>query len=514
MTISLLVYGLVVAALIALAARALEHLAAAISLPRRLVWLGAMVLAIALPAWRAASRATAPVGAVLPVTTVTDGTALAASLSTTGTLLDGLAAARLDFDEIISRTSGVLHAPLGAHGERYLAGGWIVTSAALLLLLGLVERRARRRAESWPAQRIHGCKVHVSDTVGPAVVGITRPRIVVPAWLLTRAAEEQRAALAHEQSHVRAHDTWLLAGGCIAVALAPWNPIIWYMLARLRLTVEMDCDARVLRSGFAARSYGELLISVAEHASGSRPAALALSGGPSHLQRRIVAMTPTIQRFAPVRFVAACAVASLALLAACEAEMPTQADVSNLDASTATAAARKLGMAASDTGVLFFIDGTHASAAQASALLSDSISGIKISKFTAHPSRTEIHITTLAALEANGQAGALNRVSLEPLPSHAHFDTAAAERAAVGITGHFAATAQGHTAAPMKFVNGKPDGFKGLVLVDGVKVNDATLASLNAHQISSVRVIKGPAASTKYSDPAAAFGVIEITTAH
>src|SRR5438270_554238 len=83
-------------------------------------------------------------------------------------------------------------------------------------------------------------------------------------------------------------DSLLLAGGCLAIALVPWCVAVWYMFSRLRLAVELDCDARVLRAGAAPQSYGSLLIDVAEQVSDFRIGATALVAGPSHLQRRLM----------------------------------------------------------------------------------------------------------------------------------------------------------------------------------------------------------------------------------
>src|SRR5262249_56789106 len=101
---------------------------------------------------------------------------------------------------------------------------------------------------------------------GPVVTGLVRPEIVVPRWMLQRAPSEQRVVLAHEAEHVRAGDALLLATASAAVILMPWNPALWYMLSRVRLAVELDCDARVLRGGVAAMAYGTLLIDLAEQA--------------------------------------------------------------------------------------------------------------------------------------------------------------------------------------------------------------------------------------------------------
>jgi beta-lactamase regulating signal transducer with metallopeptidase domain len=521
MIIPLLTFGFVVAALVACAARALEPLAGAIGFSKRFIWLGAMALAIALPAWRVyAVASSAPAVALSSV--ASQSTSIAAPQSAPRNVVgDAIAAIRGGFAGLLDRSSAIVASGLPSGAARYIAAGWLGATAALLLLLLLVERRGRRRTERWPEQRVHGVTVRVSDQVGPVVIGLSQPRIVVPAWLLQRHAEEQRAALAHEQEHVRARDTWVLASGWLAAALTPWNPALWYMLARLRLSVEMDCDARVLRAGFAAREYGELLISVAEHASVIRPGALALSGGPSHLHRRILAMTAPVRRFTPMRFIAAGSVAAIALLAACQAELPTQADVANLDAARASAAAYKYVASRTDTGTVFTVDDVRTTRAAAESLSASEIGSINISRDSARK-LSEIRITTLHAYMASGRNDSVHIVAVVPDRDRTGFrirnrdrDLAAADSAAVAAQ---AATLESGRAsgsrAPAMFIQGNSNSFQGLVLIDGVKSDRDALARLNALDIGSVEVLKGAAAIAKYKDPAAVYGVIRITTKH
>src|SRR4029077_189986 len=136
-----------------------------------------------------------------------------------------------------------------------------------------VQLRFRRARMAWPVTVLQGVRVRVAVRLGPArirvaeaegiapvLMCVARPEIIVPRWLLDRAAEDQRLVVAHEAEHVRAHDALLLGMACAAGALVPWNPAVWFMLSRLRLAVELDCDARILRGGATPRSYGTLLI--------------------------------------------------------------------------------------------------------------------------------------------------------------------------------------------------------------------------------------------------------------
>jgi beta-lactamase regulating signal transducer with metallopeptidase domain len=206
--------------------------------------------------------------------------------------------------------------------------------------------------------------------------------VVVPRWLLARDAREQRAVVAHEREHVASRDHLLLAFASAALALAPWNPLLWYAAARLRLAIELDCDARVVAAGADRRSYATLLIDVAQLARPFRLNALAIAGrSPSHLRRRIVALAAGERRHPRLRAAAATAVTAMALGAASYAPVPA--------VSRTREAAR--GSGAGFPGVV--IDGEMASAAQLAALDRTRIASVEVVKGP-------------AAVTAYGDAGA------------------------------------------------------------------------------------------------------------
>jgi hypothetical protein len=79
------------------------------------------------------------------------------------------------------------------------------------------------------------------------------------------------------------------------------------------------------------------------------------------------------------------------------------------------------------------------------------------------------------------------------------------------------ASMHGEAAQPtgtMKLRTPGPDNqlMSGLILVDGVRIDAAGFQRLNAKDFKTVDIIKGPEATKLYSDPAAANGVIKITT--
>ncbi|PYP34633.1 MAG: hypothetical protein DMD48_15475 [Gemmatimonadetes bacterium] len=143
-----------------------------------------------------------------------------------------------------------------------LRWGWGLASIALLLVLGVATTRLVSMQRRWRRAAVDGRHVLVSPNVGPAVVGVWSPRVVLPEWALQLPERERELMLAHEEEHVRAGDPALLAAALVAVLVTPWNLALWWQWRRLRLAVEIDCDARVLAQGRSAAAYGELLLSV------------------------------------------------------------------------------------------------------------------------------------------------------------------------------------------------------------------------------------------------------------
>ena len=180
---------------------------------------------------------------------------------------------------------------VGAHSENLiLQRTWIVVSCALfigLLLNGLYLLWRRRR---WRINTVAGVYVYVAPNVGPAVVGLLRPRIVVPEWLEAASSSRQGMVIAHEQSHVEAHDPQLLTIALFLLVLMPWNVPLWWQLHRLRCAIEVDCDARVLKTGLDTEQYGETLIDVSQRPSGYTGAVAAMSESRSFLEERITIM--------------------------------------------------------------------------------------------------------------------------------------------------------------------------------------------------------------------------------
>ena len=293
--IAWMLYSVAVALIAGLAAAAAERTLRVARRPARWAWPAAMAVSLALPLL-----------ALLPDGSVErsiDGPAV----------VDGVVV-RPALDEVMARLAW-LDAPL------LLAWGTAtIGTLAFLLASSASLRRFRRGLRE---ARVDGVPVRLSRDAGPAVLGFVRGEIVLPEWALVKDEPARRLLLAHESEHLRAGDPRLLLAGLVMAALAPWNPALWWQLRRLKLSMEMDCDARVLRRGADVRAYAELLIEVSRRARPAPLAVAAFSSPASRIEKRILAMT--LKRSAFVRAgAAASAVAAAGLVVlACETPQPS-----------------------------------------------------------------------------------------------------------------------------------------------------------------------------------------------
>ncbi|HEX8271112.1 MAG TPA: M56 family metallopeptidase, partial [Longimicrobiaceae bacterium] len=333
------------AALLGVGALAAERVAGWFGAPRRAVWAAAMLGSLGLAALSLAAPRFLPAPGVLriPAPAVHLPEAAPAPLD----LAAPLAATRTPAAATASAASA--DSPAWWTDLRVpLSLAWLAASLAMLGVVGWTYRRLRKVCERGLRAELEGVEVRVVEGVGPCVVGLAHPEVVVPRWVLDVAAEERRLVLLHEREHVAAGDAWLLFLGTLAVAAMPWCPALWWQHRRLRAAVEADCDARVLARGAARRVYGQVLIRTAGSTPGLPLLGPAWGDSTSQLERRIIDMTakrPThrLLRSAPLLALAA-AVATTAcdVLAGAEA----QASISTDPAAVRVAVEARLGVAA------------------------------------------------------------------------------------------------------------------------------------------------------------------------
>lgn len=210
--------------------------------------------------------------------------------------------------------------PVGRWIDVVLVSLWAVSSAvaiARLIHAMVLMRRIRRAGESRIVDEV---PVLVTEEIGPAVIGLLRPRVLIPASLLDLDQPLRRLALLHELEHGKAHDPLALVGSAVALAVVPWNLPLWWIVRRYRLAIEIDCDARVLTREPRARQYGQLLMLISQRVPAPALAPM-LAPSRSHLERRIAAMLPVSSHRRRTRTAAALAGAVVVGIAACSSRI-------------------------------------------------------------------------------------------------------------------------------------------------------------------------------------------------
>lgn len=392
MTMAWAIYLLVIGTLLTLAASAAAAALAAAGRPTRWAWAAALaaitLLAIVAPrAHRLDLRSTvseASPSVERPSANEPARWAAAAALEE----------ARGAISSVVAGAVSLVSARVPAAITRPVMIGWAATSMLLLSLYLFVNLRLARARRGWPLERVQGLRVRVAPAAGPAVIGLLRAEIVVPRSLLERSGDEQRLIVAHEHEHLAARDHLLLTAACLVVIAMPWHPAAWYLLGRLRLAIELDCDRRVLRRGAGARSYGALLIDMAAHGVGIRVGTIALADRPSHLERRLLAMRSPRSRHPFMRGSALCTVAALLVLVACEAKIPTAAEMTSMDMAGIEKAAVKSELVGKIENADYFIDGLPATRDAVHSLAAKDIGSVEVVK----GGRDTIIVTTAARM--------------------------------------------------------------------------------------------------------------------
>jgi len=498
-----MMYLLLVGTLMTLAARLLASAMRTFGHPTRWIWAGALaavvVLALFAPRREVYQRALAPSVA----TRVTTANEVAVSSS-----FDPLVRLREVYQVVDARATATLFA-LSRRVSRPVAiafvAAWAVASALLLALFVAVNVRLARARRRWPVSQAHGTPVRVAPNSGPAVLGLLRAEIVVPRSLLERSADEQRLILVHEREHLRARDHLLLAGAWLVAIALPWHPAVWALINRLRLAIELDCDARVLRAGESPKSYGALLIDVAAHHGGIRIGALALADGPSHLERRILAMNAPRKRHALAYGALLSGFGALLVLAACEAKVPTSAEIAQMDVATAEKSAAEAGLmrTPANNRTDFFLNGAPVSAERARTIEAKDIGSIEIVKSELPTGRDTIYVTSADRMPprlpdsleaarklAPGEYALLQKkvdeAGKEKLVEHVEAERAM-ERMRTADGSVTSKTPMPPAPPRMKVRSGEA---APVILIDGKRASEQQLAALDEQKIASIAIYK------------------------
>jgi beta-lactamase regulating signal transducer with metallopeptidase domain len=151
-----------------------------------------------------------------------------------------------------------------------LAGLWAAGALAALARLAWLQHRYRQGlrplAGRWQSPA----------GSGPALVGLLKPRVALPADFEQRFDARQRElVLAHEDVHRARRDNHWNALGALICLLHWFNPLAWWALRRMRADQELACDAAVMaRHPGSEAAYGRALLL----AQGPLPAGLPWAG--------------------------------------------------------------------------------------------------------------------------------------------------------------------------------------------------------------------------------------------
>jgi len=179
----------------------------------------------------------------------------------------------------------------------YLAGLWLLGMVASLAWLVWNQVQFARAARAGKA--------------GPAVVGVLRPRVVIPDDFEGRyTPREREVVLAHERTHLQRRDPPVNALVALATCVNWFNPAVHVMGRWLRIDQELACDAGVIAAyPKARRAYAEAMLKTQLAA---RPLPLGCHWATHPLAQRVKLLSrPTPSRFR--RLAGLCCIALLGL---------------------------------------------------------------------------------------------------------------------------------------------------------------------------------------------------------
>ena len=121
-------------------------------------------------------------------------------------------------------------------GVAWTAWRWQRGHAMLRTLLRLARRR-----------RLHGMDVlEVEAPISPMLVGVWRPRLLLPAHLAQFTREQQQLVIAHELTHARRCDPVLRLLATVLQALLWFNPAARWLAGQLAWAQALGCARQVL----------------------------------------------------------------------------------------------------------------------------------------------------------------------------------------------------------------------------------------------------------------------------
>jgi bla regulator protein BlaR1 len=137
---------------------------------------------------------------------------------------------------------------------------WVPGSA--FLAMWFWRDYARFLAEAGQLVETGGVIHTASRSTGPALIGVWKPRIIVPSDFYTRyTTPEQRLIVAHEREHARRRDPVFNALCGLLQCVFWFNPLVHLAAKRFRFDQELACDTSVMSQHQGARrTYADAML--------------------------------------------------------------------------------------------------------------------------------------------------------------------------------------------------------------------------------------------------------------
>ncbi|MBR0156010.1 MAG: M56 family metallopeptidase [Clostridia bacterium] len=127
-----------------------------------------------------------------------------------------------------------------------LTAVWI--GGATVMLAYTVFSYIRIRKKTKVREALPGNIIRCDEVETPFILGIFRPRIVIPTGI---SEYDAYFAVAHEKAHLERRDHLIKPFAFLLLAVHWFNPLMWLGYILLSRDIELACDERVIRSGGA-----------------------------------------------------------------------------------------------------------------------------------------------------------------------------------------------------------------------------------------------------------------------
>ena len=208
-----------------------------------------------------------------------------------------------------------------------IAAVWLTGAGLMLVVMTCRQARFRRFLGTL---RPVGKRLLAADRAStvPAVLGVVRPRVIVPQDFSHRFdTRQRRLMLAHEYTHLKRGDpAWNLVAAGLR-CLFWFNPLVHIAVTRFRHDQELACDATVLtRRRHARRAYASALLALEDDSP------MPSFGFGAHPLKERIHMLATLKNTSPRRHLAGMLVAVTLAITLAAAAWAANPEMSNREA--------------------------------------------------------------------------------------------------------------------------------------------------------------------------------------